>query len=72
MLLTAMPRAAQAALSMQSVPVAATAISFSCGSLSSASAVIGTWSCRCAFDSGGQQAAGRGGDGLGRYAEVAV
>ena len=42
MLLTATQRAAQATLSMQSVPVAATAISFSCGSCSSVAAVIVT------------------------------
>src|SRR6186713_1800009 len=41
MLLTATPRAAQAALSTQSVPVAATATSFSTGRRSSVAAVIG-------------------------------
>ena len=42
MLLIAMPRAAHAGLSTQSVPVAATAINFSPGRRSSAAPLIGT------------------------------
>ena len=41
MLLTNTPRAAQAALSTQSVPVAATAMSLSAGSRASVASVIG-------------------------------